>query len=131
MCDTRNMRTSRTRRALPLFHVMGIQCLSKHLDSTDEGKLQFTYMPLLISVLKVTLMKILTFRFKGCFLNHKECFEQSHCIQKNKDEINQLFFCCCGGNMCNQNITYTTYLKKQQKNATVGMYKVSIIISNT
>ncbi|XP_008203921.2 activin receptor type-2A-like [Nasonia vitripennis] len=52
---------------------------------------------------------------KGCFLNNKDCYNKSHCVQKNKDAVNQLFFCCCNGDMCNQNVTYTQMLKKHNE----------------
>ncbi|XP_043267796.1 activin receptor type-2A-like [Venturia canescens] len=47
-----------------------------------------------------------TIKLKGCFLDSKECYDKPHCVEKNADRKKKLFFCCCDGNMCNQNFTW-------------------------
>ncbi|XP_020712130.2 activin receptor type-2A isoform X2 [Athalia rosae] len=44
-------------------------------------------------------------KLKGCFLDSKECYDKPQCIEKSAERKN-LFFCCCDGNMCNQNYTW-------------------------
>ncbi|XP_046735488.1 activin receptor type-2A isoform X1 [Diprion similis] len=44
-------------------------------------------------------------KLKGCFLDNKDCYDKAQCIEK-RNERTKLFFCCCDGNMCNQNYTW-------------------------
>lgn len=46
------------------------------------------------------------FTLQGCFLDSKECYDKPRCVEKNADRKKLLFFCCCDGNMCNQNFTW-------------------------
>lgn len=43
---------------------------------------------------------------QGCFLDSKECYDKPKCVEENADRQKKLFFCCCDGNMCNQNFTW-------------------------
>ncbi|XP_043286435.1 activin receptor type-2A-like [Venturia canescens] len=47
-----------------------------------------------------------TIKLKGCFLDNKECYDKPRCVEKNADRKKKLFYCCCDGNMCNQNFTW-------------------------
>ncbi|KAK9693136.1 Activin types I and II receptor domain [Popillia japonica] len=47
-----------------------------------------------------------TITMKGCFLNNEDCYNKSECIAKSHTPNNKLLFCCCEGNMCNQNFTW-------------------------
>ncbi|KAF7408234.1 hypothetical protein HZH66_002771 [Vespula vulgaris] len=53
------------------------------------------------SVTKKSIIKL-----KGCFLDSKECYDKPKCVEENADRQKKLFFCCCDGNMCNQNFTW-------------------------
>ncbi|XP_058788645.1 activin receptor type-2A-like isoform X2 [Phymastichus coffea] len=59
-------------------------------------------------------------QMKGCFLNNKDCYEKSHCVVKNKESTKQLYFCCCNGQMCNKNITYTNMIIKKQDTISIN-----------
>ncbi|KAK0174528.1 hypothetical protein PV327_010288 [Microctonus hyperodae] len=43
---------------------------------------------------------------KGCFLDTKECYDKPRCIEKTADRKGKMLFCCCDGDMCNQNFTW-------------------------
>ncbi|KAF2901915.1 hypothetical protein ILUMI_04271 [Ignelater luminosus] len=43
---------------------------------------------------------------KGCFLNTEECYDKQECIEKADKSNKGFWFCCCEGNMCNQNLTW-------------------------
>ncbi|XP_066600367.1 activin receptor type-2B [Prorops nasuta] len=45
-------------------------------------------------------------QLKGCFLDAAECYDQADCVERNPDTKNGLLFCCCDGDMCNQNFTW-------------------------
>ncbi|GJQ73446.1 put [Trypoxylus dichotomus] len=48
----------------------------------------------------------MTIAMKGCFLNNEDCYNKSECVAKTHTPRNRLLFCCCEGNMCNQNFTW-------------------------
>lgn len=48
---------------------------------------------------------ILITGFQGCFL-HEECIGQPRCVEKAYAPRNNVLFCCCDGDMCNQNYTW-------------------------
>lgn len=41
---------------------------------------------------------------KGCWMNGHDCRGQRRCQQR--PPVRDIYFCCCEGNMCNQNITF-------------------------
>lgn len=43
---------------------------------------------------------------KGCFLDNKDCYDKPQCVEKSSDVKKKMLFCCCDGNMCNQNFTW-------------------------
>lgn len=43
---------------------------------------------------------------QGCFLDTKECYDKPRCIEKTADRKGKMLFCCCDGDMCNQNFTW-------------------------
>ncbi|XP_074102731.1 activin A receptor type 2 punt [Cotesia typhae] len=45
-------------------------------------------------------------KLKGCFLDSRECYDKQCCIEKNSDRKGKMYFCCCDGDMCNQNYTW-------------------------
>ncbi|XP_015120962.1 activin receptor type-2A [Diachasma alloeum] len=47
--------------------------------------------------------KTSTLKMKGCFFDSKECYDKVQCVENNIDRMKQMFFCCCDGNMCNDN----------------------------
>ncbi|XP_063974478.1 activin receptor type-2A [Diachasmimorpha longicaudata] len=47
-----------------------------------------------------------TIKLKGCFLDSQECYDKNQCVERHGDRVKKLFFCCCEGNMCNQNYTW-------------------------
>ncbi|XP_066993322.1 activin receptor type-2A isoform X2 [Anabrus simplex] len=44
-------------------------------------------------------------KLKGCFVNNIECYDQRKCVE-NREPKKELLFCCCEGDMCNQNFTW-------------------------
>lgn len=46
-----------------------------------------------------------TVTLKGCFL-HEECIGQPRCVEKAYAPRNNVLFCCCDGDMCNENYTW-------------------------
>ncbi|PSN46089.1 Activin receptor type-2B [Blattella germanica] len=45
-------------------------------------------------------------KLKGCFLNNIGCYDQPKCVEKREEPKKSLMFCCCEGDMCNQNFTW-------------------------
>ncbi|XP_044261805.1 activin receptor type-2A isoform X2 [Tribolium madens] len=44
---------------------------------------------------------------KGCFLNSEQCYDKTECVETSpKSKKPKHMFCCCEGNMCNQNFTW-------------------------
>lgn len=43
---------------------------------------------------------------QGCFLNNVDCFNKDECVEKSEVPKKDLMFCCCEGDMCNQNFTW-------------------------
>lgn len=48
----------------------------------------------------------MTVKMKGCFLNNVDCFDKEQCVEKSETPKKDLMFCCCEGDMCNQNFTW-------------------------
>ncbi|XP_012533015.1 activin receptor type-2A [Monomorium pharaonis] len=53
------------------------------------------------STTKETIIKL-----KGCFLDNNDCYGKPLCVENSMERKNDLFFCCCDGNMCNQNFSW-------------------------
>ncbi|XP_018340084.1 PREDICTED: activin receptor type-2A [Trachymyrmex septentrionalis] len=53
------------------------------------------------STTKETIIKL-----KGCFLDNNDCYGKPLCVENNMERKNEFFFCCCEGNMCNQNFSW-------------------------
>lgn len=46
-----------------------------------------------------------TVKLKGCWIgNPGDCYETDRCVEKKKDPKNNLLFCCCSGDFCNQDM---------------------------
>ena len=59
--------------------------------------------------------------FKGCWVgSSKDCAHRSHCIENRKKTKNNLFFCCCDGDLCNSNITHIPLPSIEGENTTPG-----------
>ncbi|KAG5868840.1 hypothetical protein JTB14_012777 [Gonioctena quinquepunctata] len=43
---------------------------------------------------------------KGCFVNGGDCVNQNKCVEKSHTPKNNLFYCCCEGDMCNANFSW-------------------------
>jgi hypothetical protein len=43
---------------------------------------------------------------QGCFLNNIGCYDQPKCVETREEPKKALMFCCCEGDMCNQNFTW-------------------------
>lgn len=48
----------------------------------------------------------LNLTLKGCFLNNEGCYNKTECIDRAQKPKNKYLFCCCEGDMCNQNFTW-------------------------
>lgn len=48
----------------------------------------------------------LNLTLKGCFLNNEDCYNKTDCVDRARKPKNHYLFCCCEGNMCNQNFTW-------------------------
>ncbi|KAB0802920.1 hypothetical protein PPYR_05106 [Photinus pyralis] len=48
----------------------------------------------------------LNLTLKGCFLNNEDCYNKTACVERAQKPKNSYLFCCCEGNMCNQNFTW-------------------------
>ena len=49
--------------------------------------------------------------FKGCWVgSSRDCAHRSHCIENRQKTKNNLYFCCCDGDLCNANITHVPSL---------------------
>ncbi|CAL7934195.1 unnamed protein product [Xylocopa violacea] len=68
----------------------------------DPGKRNHCYV--LWQIDNVTKKSII--KLKGCFLDSNDCYDRPHCIENSAQRKKDLFFCCCDGNMCNQNFTW-------------------------
>jgi len=44
--------------------------------------------------------------FQGCFLDNTDCYGKPLCVENSMRRKNDLYFCCCEGNMCNQNFSW-------------------------
>ncbi|XP_032690994.1 activin receptor type-2A [Odontomachus brunneus] len=44
-------------------------------------------------------------KLKGCFLDSNDCYNKPKCIE-NTERRKDLFFCCCDGNMCNEDFSF-------------------------
>lgn len=44
--------------------------------------------------------------FQGCFLDNNDCYGKPLCVENSMERKNELYFCCCEGNMCNQNFSW-------------------------
>lgn len=45
-------------------------------------------------------------KLKGCFIDNKDCYDQQRCVEKREEPKKEHLFCCCEGDMCNQNFTW-------------------------
>ncbi|RWS06656.1 activin receptor type-2B-like protein [Dinothrombium tinctorium] len=79
----------------------------------------------------------LTIKLKGCWVGPiSDCFHQTRCVEKRKDPAAKLFYCCCAGDMCNEQqfhvpeipVTTTNITPSTQPTATSPPYSVSIIV---
>nr|XP_023015865.1 activin receptor type-2A isoform X1 [Leptinotarsa decemlineata]XP_023015866.1 activin receptor type-2A isoform X1 [Leptinotarsa decemlineata] len=43
---------------------------------------------------------------KGCFLNGADCVNQKKCVERAHTPKNNLFYCCCEGDMCNSDFSW-------------------------
>ncbi|XP_066257083.1 activin receptor type-2A [Euwallacea similis] len=43
---------------------------------------------------------------KGCLLNNEVCHDQTLCVERTHTPKNNVLFCCCEGDMCNQDFTW-------------------------
>lgn len=43
---------------------------------------------------------------KGCFLDNESCYNKTECVDRAHKPKKDYLFCCCEGNMCNQNFTW-------------------------
>ena len=41
---------------------------------------------------------------KGCWLDHESCYNKMECVASGATA--NIYFCCCEGEMCNQNFSY-------------------------
>lgn len=41
---------------------------------------------------------------KGCWLDHESCYNKIECVAS--EATSNIYFCCCEGEMCNQNFSY-------------------------
>ncbi|KAL3280147.1 hypothetical protein HHI36_017647 [Cryptolaemus montrouzieri] len=48
---------------------------------------------------------VINISLKGCFLNSEECYNKSDCVAR-VTKPDKYLFCCCEGNMCNQNFKW-------------------------
>lgn len=48
---------------------------------------------------------VMNVSLKGCFLDNEDCYNKSDCVAKVSNP-GKFLFCCCEGNMCNQNFKW-------------------------
>jgi len=48
----------------------------------------------------------ITVKMKGCWLNHAACYDKPKCVETREDPKKNLLFCCCEGDMCNQDMDH-------------------------
>lgn len=48
-----------------------------------------------------------TIKLKGCFLNSADCYNKKECVERAHMPKKDLMFCCCEGDMCNKNFTWS------------------------
>lgn len=42
-------------------------------------------------------------------MDTNDCYDKSQCIENNPERKNDLYFCCCDGDMCNKNFSSNVY----------------------
>lgn len=78
------------------------------------------------NVTKETVIKL-----KGCFLDSNDCYDKPDCIEDNRERKNDLYFCCCDGNMCNQNFSWNLHPTTISKPTQPSVINESDSICNT
>lgn len=68
-----------------------------------------------------------TIKLKGCFLNSIECYNRSECVEKSQLPKKSLLFCCCEGDMCNQNFTWNPSPTEIPKLGASGTYFLVLV----
>lgn len=76
---------------------------TKLCEQQDSGKRSHCYAFLKNLSGTVTLSK------KGCWLDARECYNKTRCVARDDNNGAGNFFCCCEGDMCNENITLSTF----------------------
>lgn len=55
-------------------------------------------------------------------MDSNDCYDRPHCIENSAERKKELFFCCCDGNMCNQNFTWDPHPTSSSKPGIQGIY---------
>lgn len=50
---------------------------------------------------------VMTVKLKGCFMDSKQCYDKARCVDESLRPKNDLMFCCCDGDMCNKNYSWS------------------------
>jgi len=49
---------------------------------------------------------VIDVQMKGCWLDSRDCYDRTKCVENKQNEKDGHFFCCCDGNMCNEQLYY-------------------------
>ncbi|OAD56234.1 Activin receptor type-2B [Eufriesea mexicana] len=93
----------------------------------DPGKRNHCYV--LWQIHNVTKKSIV--KLKGCFLDSNDCYDRPHCIENSAEGKKELFFCCCEGNMCNQNFSWDPHPTSSSKPIQPSVIHESEPVPNT
>ncbi|XP_050296613.1 activin receptor type-2A [Anthonomus grandis grandis] len=75
---------------------------------------------------------------KGCFLNTEDCYGKRACVEKSHSPRNNILFCCCEGDMCNEDFSWdptpteppppSTAIPTMEESHTLLIVSVALII---
>ncbi|KAL6446082.1 hypothetical protein ACFW04_001024 [Cataglyphis niger] len=111
-------------------------CAESHQNCTEEREECVVHDPdkrnhcyVLWSVDNITKKTVI--KLKGCFLDSNDCYDKSQCIEDNPERKKDLFFCCCDGDMCNQNFSWNPHPTTSSKPTQPSIINESDSMSNT